>query len=74
VVIDRTAEKCCSRLRISGGVDAAAYEPETGLIFASTREGKVHVFHEDSPDKFSEVETIKTEVGAKDHGSGYQDS
>jgi hypothetical protein len=49
-------------------VDAAAYEPETGLIFASTREGKVHVFHEDSPDKFSEVETIKTELGAKTMG------
>jgi hypothetical protein len=49
-------------------VDAAAYEPETGLIFVSTREGMVHVFHEDSPDKFSEVETIKTELGAKTMG------
>jgi hypothetical protein len=53
---------------ISGGVDAAAYEPETGLIFASTREGMVHIFHEDSPDRFSEAGTIKTEVGAKTMG------
>lgn len=42
--------------------------PETGLIFASTREGMVHIFHEDSPEKFSEVETIKTEYGAKTMG------
>ena len=25
----------------------------------------VHIFHEDSPDKLSEVETLKTEYGAK---------
>jgi hypothetical protein len=49
-------------------VDAAAYDPETGMIFVSTREGMVHVFHEDSPDKFSEAETIKTEYGAKTMG------
>jgi hypothetical protein len=53
---------------ISGGVDAAAYDSETGMIFASTREGMVHIFHEDSPDKFSEVETVKTEFGAKTMG------
>jgi YVTN family beta-propeller protein len=53
---------------ISAGVDAAAYDPETGLIFASTREGNLHIFHEDSPDKFSVVETVKTEVGAKTMG------
>ena len=28
----------------------------------------IHVFHEDSPDKFSEVETVKTEYGAKTMG------
>jgi hypothetical protein len=25
----------------------------------------IHIFHEDTPDKFSEVETVKTEYGAK---------
>ncbi len=68
VVIDSDSGKVLQSFAISGGVDAAAYEPETGLIFASTREGMVHVFHEDSSDKFSEVETIKTEVGAKTMG------
>jgi DNA-binding beta-propeller fold protein YncE len=68
VVLDSDSGKVLQSFPISGGVDAAAYEPETGLIFASTREGMVHVFHEDSPDKYSEVETIKTEVGAKTMG------
>jgi outer membrane protein assembly factor BamB len=68
VVIDSDSGKVLQSFAISGGVDAAAYEPETGLIFTSTREGMVHVFHEDSSDKFSEVETIKTEVGAKTLG------
>ena len=53
---------------ISAGVDACAYDPETGLIFASTREGMIHVFHQDSADKYSAVETIKTEFGAKTMG------
>ena len=29
------------------------------------REGKLHIFHEDSPDKLTEVETVETEYGAK---------
>jgi DNA-binding beta-propeller fold protein YncE len=68
VVLDSDSGKVLQSFPISGGVDAAAYEPETGLVFTSTREGMVHVFHEDSPDKYSEVETIKTEIGAKTMG------
>jgi DNA-binding beta-propeller fold protein YncE len=68
VVLDSDSGKVLQSFPISAGVDAAAYEPETGLVFASTREGIVHVFHEDSPDKFSEAETIKTEYGAKTMG------
>lgn len=68
VVIDADSGKVIQSFPISGGVDAAAYEPETGLIFASTRDGMIHIFHEDSPDKFSEVETVKTEFGAKTMG------
>jgi DNA-binding beta-propeller fold protein YncE len=68
VVMDADSGKVIQSFPISGGVDAAAYEPETGLIFASTREGMIHIFHEDSPDKFREVETVKTEFGAKTMG------
>ena len=68
VVLDSESGKVVQSFPISAGVDAAAYEPATGLLFVSTREGMVHVFHEDSPDKFSEAETIKTEYGAKTMG------
>jgi DNA-binding beta-propeller fold protein YncE len=68
VVMDADSGKVIQSFPISAGVDAAAYEPETGLLFASTREGMIHIFHEDSPDKFSEVETVKTEFGAKTMG------
>lgn len=68
VVLDSDTGKVLTSFPISAGVDAAAFEPETGLIFVSTREGMVHIFHEDSPDKFSEAETVKTEFGAKTMG------
>ena len=68
VAMDADSGKVIQSFPISGGVDAAAYEPETGLIFASTREGMIHIFHEDSPDKFSRIETVKTEFGAKTMG------
>ena len=67
-VLDSETGKVIQSFPISAGVDAAAYDAETGMIFVSTREGMVHVFHEDSPDKFSEAETIKTEYGAKTMG------
>jgi YVTN family beta-propeller protein len=65
VMIDADTGKVLQSMPISSGVDAAAFESETGLLFVSTREGMVHIFHEDSPDKLSEVETLKTEYGAK---------
>lgn len=46
-------------------VDSNIFDPETGLVACATADGTIHVFHEDSPDKFSEVQTVKTEPGAK---------
>ena len=50
---------------ISAGVEANVFDPSTGMLYVSTREGKLHIYHEDAPDKFSEVETVTTEYGAK---------
>jgi DNA-binding beta-propeller fold protein YncE len=63
--IDADSGKVLQSLPISSGVDANVFDPETGLLFVSTRVGKLHIFHEDSPDKLSEVETLTTEYGAK---------
>ena len=65
VMLDADTGKVLQSLPISAGVDAAAFEDETGLLFVSTREGMVHIFHEDSRTKLSEVQTLKTEYGAK---------
>src|SRR5215471_9964555 len=53
---------------IGDRVDTNIFEPETGSVFVSTREGTIHVFHEDSPEKLSVVEIVKTEFGAKTMG------
>jgi len=50
---------------IGGRVDTNVFDPETGLVAASTGDGTLHIFHEDSPDKLSLVETVTTEYGAK---------
>jgi YVTN family beta-propeller protein len=65
VILDADNGKVIQSFAISAGADANVFEPETGLIFVSTRDGNVHIFHEDTPDKYSEVETVKTEFGAK---------
>lgn len=68
VMMDADSGKVLQSKPISAGVDAAVYEAETGMVFVSTRDGMVHIFHEDSPEKLSEVETVKTEYGAKTMG------
>jgi len=68
VVLDADGGKVIQSFPISAGVDAAVFEPETGMVYVSTREGFVHIFHEDTPDKYSEVEKVKTELGAKTMG------
>jgi DNA-binding beta-propeller fold protein YncE len=65
VVMNADNGKVIQSFPISGGVDANIFEPETGIIYASTRDGKIHMFHEDSPDKYSEAGTVETEFGAK---------
>jgi len=42
-------------------VDATAFDPETGLIFFANN-GSVTIFHQDSPDNYSLVETVKTQL------------
>jgi len=68
VMMDADNGKVIQSLPISSGVDANVFDPETGLLFVSTRVGKLHIFHEDSPDKLTEVETVTTEFGAKTMG------
>ena len=49
-------------------VDAGAFDSKTKLVYLSTGDGKVFVFHQDSPDKYSQVQEIATKTGAKTMG------
>ena len=50
---------------IGAGVDANIYEASSGLVFSAMRDGTLYLFHEDSPDKFSQVEIVHTQLGAR---------
>src|SRR6267142_2389514 len=50
---------------IGDHVDATAYDAATKLIFNSNGEGTVTVIRQESPDKYSVVETVKTLPRAK---------
>jgi DNA-binding beta-propeller fold protein YncE len=53
---------------IGDRVDTNVFDPGTGMIAAATKDGRLFIFHEDSPDKISLVEAVKTEYGAKTMG------
>jgi hypothetical protein len=65
VVMNADNGKVIQSFPISDGADADGYDSKTGSIFVSTREGWVHIFHEDSPDRYSLAGKVKTEFGAK---------
>jgi YVTN family beta-propeller protein len=64
-VMDAENGKVLQTFPIGSGVDTNIFEPKSGLLFTATREGTLHVFHEDRADKFRVVETVKTEFGAR---------
>ncbi|HJQ34606.1 MAG TPA: hypothetical protein VJ866_20665 [Pyrinomonadaceae bacterium] len=64
-VVDADSGKVVTTLPIGGGVDGAAFDPETGLVFSSNGEGTLTVVHEDSPDKYTVVENVSTRRGAR---------
>jgi YVTN family beta-propeller protein len=49
-------------------VDAGAFDAKTRLVYLSTGDGKVSVFHQDSPDQYSLAQEIPTVKGAKTMG------
>ena len=67
-VLDADSGKVIFTAPIGDRVDAGAWDPETKLVYLSTGDGKVFIFHEDSPDKYSPVEEITTKPGAKTMG------
>lgn len=65
VVMDADSGKVIQTLPIGAGVDACVYDASGARLFVSTREGSVHIFRQESPDKLTEAGQIKTELGAR---------
>ena len=64
-VMNADTGQVITTLPIGDHVDATAFDPETKLIFNSNGEGTITVIHQDSPDKYSVVDTVKTLPRAK---------
>ncbi len=64
-VLDTEQGRVLTTLPIGSGVDAIAFEADTGLAFSSNGDGTVTVVHEDSPAKFTVLENAPTQRGAR---------
>jgi YVTN family beta-propeller protein len=65
IVVNADNGKVVTTLPIGSGVDAAGFDSETDLAFSSNGEGTLTIVHEDSPEKFSVVESVTTQRGAR---------
>jgi YVTN family beta-propeller protein len=64
-VMNADTGQVITTLSIGDHVDATAFDPDSRLIFNSNGEGTITVIHQDSPDKYSVVENVKTLPRAK---------
>src|SRR3984957_15163017 len=65
-VVDADSGKVLATPAIGEGVDATAFDDETGLAFASCGgDGVLTVVNPESPDKFSVAENVPTQAGAR---------
>jgi len=67
-VMDADSGKIVANPAICEGPDAAAFDPAFNYFFASCGDGNLTVIHEDSPDKYSVVETVATRKSARTMG------
>jgi YVTN family beta-propeller protein len=64
-VMNADTGEVITTLPIGDHVDATAFDPETRLIFSSNGDGTVSVIRQETPDKYSLVQTVKTLPRAK---------
>ncbi len=64
-VMNMDTGKVVATPAIGGDPDGNGFDPGTGLIFATVREGFVSVIHEDTPDKYTVVGNVQTQFGAR---------
>ena len=71
VIINADNGQVVASMPIGIGSDGVAYDAGTGDLFVTCRDGGdgkngvVHVFHEDSPDKYTKIADVQTMYGAR---------
>jgi YVTN family beta-propeller protein len=65
VMLDTETGKVIATVPIGAGVDACAFDDATQLAFASCGEGTTTIAKEETPQKLTVVQTLKTERGAR---------
>ena len=68
LVLNADDGKVVASVPIGERVDASAFDPETKLVFSSCGDGTVAVVRQESPDRYTAVETVKTRPGSKTMG------
>ena len=64
-VVDADTGKVIATPAIGEGVDANAFDPGAGLAFASCGEGVLTVVREESPNKYTVLDNVPTQQGAR---------
>jgi YVTN family beta-propeller protein len=64
-IVDADSGKVIAMPDIGDGCDATAFDADQKLAFASAGDGTITVIREDSPDKFSVAESVKTQDHAR---------
>lgn len=64
-VVDAGSGKVVTTVPIGEGPDAAGFDPEKKLMFSSNGEGTLTVVQQESPDKYTVTQNVKTQRGAR---------
>lgn len=64
-VVDAVSGKVITTLPIGAGVDAVAYDPDRGLVFASNGDATLTIIQQRSADEYSVIQTLTTQTRAK---------
>ena len=65
VVMDAVSGRVINSFPIGRGVDYAAFDPQSKLIFFSCGEGILSIYHEVSGDQYEDAGAVKTQPSAK---------
>ncbi len=65
VMVDTQTGKVVANVPIGGGVDGCAFDDASHLAFASCADGTTTIAKEETPQKLTVVQTLKTERGAR---------